>query len=117
MTYFKNVYTLRFSSPTSLSGNTGLSVPNSGVEKNPLRLPFVMLMCLFSICLNLQNITVNPLGVFLPTASDKHPHCCGSATKLHNVACFRLDLLNQERHKGLCKNGASEVFILIQSKG
>lgn len=33
--YFKNVYTLRFSSPASFLANTGLLVPNSTVEKAP----------------------------------------------------------------------------------
>lgn len=99
--------------PSLLLGNTGLSVP----PQYPLRRSFVMLMCLFSTCLNLQNITVNPLGVFLPTACDKHPHCCDWATKLHNVAYFRRELLNQVGHKGLCKNGASEVFIIYSVQG
>jgi hypothetical protein len=74
-------------------------------------------MDLFPSCLNLQNIPVNPFGVFLPTASGKHPHCCDWATKLHNVAYFRVELLNQERQKGLCRSGASEVFILYSEQG
>lgn len=76
-----------------------------------------MLMNLFYICLNLQNITVNPFGVFLPTAREKRSHCCSWITKLHNVAYSRLELLKGVRgHKGLCVNGAFEVFILYSEQ-
>lgn len=68
-------------------------------------------------CLNLQNITVNPLGVFLPTVSELHSLCCSWITSLHNAAYSRLELLTGARgQEGLCVNGAFQVFIFYSER-
>lgn len=51
----------------------------------------------FFTCLHLQNITVNPLAAFLPTAREKHSHCWCLVTKLHNAAYSQLELWKGER--------------------